>query len=636
MIRPTQLGMVKTKLACVAVSTTLLAGLACVTPAAAVTDAALVDAAVVDASHSPSDATASLAEQQRASQALAQLLADYEVFLRQSDPVVAGLNGDASALSRLPDISRRAEQARKGELQALIRQAELIAPTSLNHEGKLDLAYVLYLTRREVERINLDTARLGFDSEGGAHQLLAYLASTTRITTAAEAEQWLARLAAAPGLMQANMANSRRGLQTGMVQARSVVESALGQARRDLEPSVADDVLMQPFNHLPDSLSDEAKASLRQRAAALISGPITQSRRQWLALLQDEYLPKAPVEPGLVFRPGGRDLYAFKVRSHTTTDITPEQVHAIGLEEVARIRALMEVQMRETGWTGSFADFLTFLRTDPQFYAVSREDLMEKASEIAKRADDGLPALFATLPRLPYGVRPVPQEIEATYTTGRYSPGSLVNGVAGAYLVNTSQLDQRPLYELPALTVHEAVPGHHLQIALQQEAQNQAYYRRGADVTAFSEGWGLYAEYLGEEMGIYRTPYEKFGRLSYEMWRACRLVADTGLHWYGWSEEQARACFRDNSALSPHNIETELQRYISDPGQATAYKIGEIRLKKLRAEATEDLGERFDVRTFHDALLVDGPLPLNLLGINMRVWRERQMEPLVEAQAIAP
>ncbi|RZJ84452.1 MAG: DUF885 family protein, partial [Brevundimonas sp.] len=212
-----------------------------------------------------------------------------------------------------------------------------------------------------------------------------------------------------------------------------------------------------------------------------------------------------------------------------------------------------------------------------------------------------------------------------TYTTGRYNGGSMQNGVAGGYMVNTSHLDQRPLYELPALTLHEAVPGHHIQIALQQEAADQPYFRRNANVTAYTEGWGLYAEYLGEEMGFYRTPYERFGRLSYEMWRACRLVADTGLHWLGWSTEQARACFRDNSALAPHNIETELQRYIGWPGQATGYKIGEIRLRAIRARAEAALGERFNVRTFHDAMLVDGPLLLDLLDQRMDAWIAEQM-----------
>ena len=562
----------------------------------------------------------------RTVQALAQLTLDYETHLRRHDPVTAGFEGDTSALSRLPDLSRRAELARRNELQAIVRRAEGLNPDHLDHEGKLNLAFILYLTQSEIERISLDTGRLGFDSEGGTARLLNYLANTTRITTLAEGEAWLNRLEASPELMQANAANTRRGLETGLLQSRSVVQSALVQAQRDLEPAVEADPLYQPLVTLPDSINEADQARLRQTARDLISGPITRHRQQWLQLLQADYLPKAPLEPGLTHRPGGRELYAYLVRHHTTGDLTPEQVHAIGLEEVARIRALMQVEMKAAGWEGSFADFLTFLRTDPQFYATSREQLMAAALEIAQRADAGLPALFGTLPKLAYEVRPVPTEIEDGYTTGRYQPGSLQYGVPGAYLVNTGQLDQRPLYELPALTVHEAVPGHHLQIALQQEASTQAYYRRSVMPTAFIEGWGLYAEFLGEEMGIYRTPYERFGRLSYEMWRACRLVADTGLHWYGWSQEQARACFRDNSALSPHNIETELQRYISDPGQATAYKIGEIHLKGLRQRSQSELGDRFDLRRFHDELLTGGALPLYLLDININVWLTGQKQ----------
>jgi len=284
----------------------------------------------------------------------------------------------------------------------------------------------------------------------------------------------------------------------------------------------------------------------------------------------------------------------------------------------------MDIEMRASGWTGDFAGFLTHLRTDPRFYATSREDLLEKASEMAKRADGGMPALFRTLPRLTYNVRPVPLDIEDNYTTGRYNGGSLSEGIPGGYIVNTGRLDQRPLYELPALTLHEAVPGHHLQIALQQEAAAGPYFRRNVDVTAFTEGWGLYAEFLGEEMGFYRTPQERFGRLSYEMWRACRLVADTGMHWMGWTIDQARVCFAENSALATHNIETELQRYIGWPGQALAYKIGEIRLREIRTRAETALGDQFNVRDFHDALLVDGPLPLDLLDQRMNTWIETQ------------
>ena len=256
-----------------------------------------------------------------------------------------------------------------------------------------------------------------------------------------------------------------------------------------------------------------------------------------------------------------------------------------------------------------------------------REELLEKASEIAKRADDRLPALFGTLPRLPYGVRPVPADIAEGYTTGRYWPGSLAAGQAGGYMVNTSDLDQRPLYELPALTVHEAVPGHHLQIALAQELDGMPYFRRNASATAFVEGWGLYSEFLGEEMGIYRDPYERFGRYSYEMWRACRLVADTGIHWLGWDIEQARQCFTENSALAPHNIQTELERYISWPGQALAYKIGELRFRALRKEAESTLGERFDIRAFHDVILLSGALPLDVLEARVREWIDAGARP---------
>lgn len=557
-------------------------------------------------------------------QALAGVLADYEAYLRRVDPISSGMDGDRAALSRLPDPSRAGDLARQTSLKALLTRLDAISPAALDTDQRLNHAFSRYLIARDLERISLDPSRLAFDSEGGPGQTLSYLAGSTRIANRADADAWIARLEAAPAYYDAGIDNARRGLSTGLVQARSVVDSALGQAQRDVASSPDGDVLMKPFIALPANIPAADQAALRARAKALIDGPITAKRQAWLSMLRDDYLPTAPNEPGMVHRPNGKDLYAFLVRSDTTTDLTPDQVHQIGLEEVARIRARMQDEMRAAGWTGDFAGFLHFLRTDPQFYATSREQLLEKASEIAKRADDRLPALFGTLPRLPYGVRPVPREIEDSYTTGRYNSGSMQNGVAGGYIVNTSKLDQRPLYELPALTVHEAVPGHHLQIALQQEAADQPYYRRGADVTAFTEGWGLYAEFLGEEMGIYRTPYERFGRLSYEMWRACRLVADTGLHWLGWTTEQARACFRDNSALAPHNIETELQRYIGWPGQATAYKIGEIRLRQIRQKAERELGDRFDVRTFHDALLVDGPLPLDLLDARMDRWIAEQ------------
>ena len=555
---------------------------------------------------------------------LALILTDYETYLRRIDPYTAGQEGDDEALGRLADGSRAFELAQARPLQGFLDRLVAIDARTLSGDDSINHAFLTRVLRHRLAGIPLDRSRLAFDSEGGPGVSAGYLASSTRLGSAAEAERYLSRLRALGKTYDDTMDNARRGLATGLIQSRSVVESAINPARIDVALTAADDPMLKPFDTLPNTLPAAEREALKARGAAVIAEVLAPRRQAWLDFLTDDYLPKAPETPGLADRPGGREMYAYEVRGYTTTDLTPDQVHQIGLDEVARIRARMDVEMRASGWTGDFAGFLNFLRTDPQFYATTREGLLEKASEMAKRADDGLPPLFGTLPRLPYGVRPVAREIEANYTTGRYSPGSLQNGVAGGYMVNTARLDQRPLYELPALTLHEAVPGHHLQISLQQEAGDQPYFRRQVDVTAFTEGWGLYAEFLGEEMGFYRTPYERFGRLSYEMWRACRLVADTGLHWLGWSTEQARACFRDNSALAPHNIETELQRYIGWPGQATAYKIGEIRLRAIRARAEAALGAKFDVRKFHDALLVEGPLPLDLLDARVDAWIAEQ------------
>ena len=556
--------------------------------------------------------------------ALNALIVDYETYLKAVDPLSASGEGDVEAMGRLPDLSRAFELAQRAPLEAFVARLKAIDPASLSHAGGINHAFLLYTLNRSLEGLDYDTSRLAFDSEGGPGTWALYIGGSTRLNSVAEAEAYIRRVKGFGNIYAQTTENARRGLETGLVQARSVTESALALARNDVAIAPDAEPLLKPLTTLPATVPQADKDRLTADAASAVATIIVPARQAWLTFLETDYLPKAPVEPGIGNRPGGKAMYAYLVRGHTTTDLTPDQIHQIGLSEVARIRARMDAEMKAASWTGDFAGFLAFLRTDPQFYAPTREALIEKASEMAKRADGGLPALFATLPRLPYDVQPVPPQIEENYTTGRYNGGSMQNGVAGHYVVNTSKLNQRPLYELPALTLHEAVPGHHIQIALQQEAEGQPYFRRQANVSAFTEGWGLYAEYLGEEMGFYRTPYERFGRLSYEMWRACRLVADTGLHWMGWSEEQARACFRDNSALAPHNIETELQRYIGWPGQATAYKIGEIRLREIRARAERELGPKFNVRTFHDALLTEGPLPLALLDQRMDAWIAEQ------------
>ena len=548
------------------------------------------------------------------------VIAAFDRYQRDVDPIAAGLEGDRAALSRWPDDSPKAIAARKATLASIQRRLALVKPAGLAPEERLNRDFLARIVRDQLEGLAFDQEREPFSTDNGPFDTADYVARTTAIHDQADAEAWLARLHALAGYYDVEMANARRGISTGFVQPRYIVEKVIKAAKGQVEQPVAESPLLTPLQLLPSTISAAEQASLRQRALDAVSTEVRPRERAYVALFTDEYLPKA--RPGLAARdlPDGERYYAWLARHYTTTALTPDQIHALGEKEVARIRAEMDAVMAATGFKGSFAEFLADLRSNPKFYVTSRQAMLEKASEIAKRIDDKLPAYFATLPRLTYGVRPVPAEIEDGYTTGRYFQGSPDQGIAGGYMVNTSHLDQRPLYELPALTLHEAVPGHHLQIALSQERKDLPYFRRNADVTAYTEGWGLYSESLGEEMGIYRDPYERFGRLSYEMWRACRLVADTGVHWLRWSREQAAACFVQNSALAQKNIDVELDRYISWPGQALAYKVGELKLQALRKRAEAALGPRFDIRRFHDQILLPGPLPLDLLDQRIDAW----------------
>jgi len=371
--------------------------------------------------------------------------------------------------------------------------------------------------------------------------------------------------------------------------------------------------LFAPFKTFPDTISEADQSRLKALGEAALVSTVIPSYRDLSKFMETEYASAARVTAGLGSSEAEREYYLALTRFFTTLDINPDEIHELGLSEVARIRGEMDSVIVESGFEGSFAEFLNFLRTDPQFYAKTREELLMRASYIAKQLDGKMPEYFATLPRLTYGVIPVPEALEKNYTTGRYFSGDAERGQAGNYVVNTYNLPNRPLYNLPALTAHEGVPGHHTQISLAQELQNLPKFRRSIYPTAFGEGWGLYAEKLAGEMGIYKTPYEKFGQLSYEMWRACRLVVDTGLHWKGWTREQAEACLLENSALAPHNIKTEVQRYISWPAQALAYKIGELKILELREKAKTELGGDFDIRKFHDAVLLQGGVPLDIL-----------------------
>jgi len=551
---------------------------------------------------------------------LADAISDFERWSRAADPLVAGFEGDQEALRRLPDASFGAQERARAQLQRLQQRLARIDASRLSEDEALNHAFLTHVVSDALGGIEHDEARMALNTHKGFFALPDLLAQATPIRTGADAEAWLARLAALPDYYRANIANARRGVSTGWTQPRAIAERVLETARGQAATPAEQSPLLAPFANMPASIPAAEQARYRAEALALVRDRIQPQQRALVRFLEQEYIPAARAELSIRSAPGGEAYYRFLVRRHTTTEMTPEEIHALGQQEVTRIRAEMESVIREAGFSGSFPQFLRFLRTNPRFYAQSPEDLLEKSAEIAKRAEDQLPRLFGALPRLTYGVRPVPSEVADRFTTGRYVSGSAALGQAGAYMVNTARLDQRPLYELPALTLHEAAPGHHLQIALTQELGELPYFRRTANVTAYVEGWGLYAEYLGEEMGVYRTPYERFGRLSYEMWRACRLVADTGIHWYGWSLEQARRCFDENTALAPHNITTELERYVSDPGQALGYKVGELTFVRLRRDAEAALGQRFDVRTFHDVVLGAGPLPMDVLEQRVQRW----------------
>ena len=559
-----------------------------------------------------------------ASAQLAVLLGEAEQIERACDPVTAAQDGDATALSLLPDVRPEALEGYSARRQALRTALHRIDARALSDADALNHQLLSEATALALEEHALDLPRLAFQNDEGFHTLADYLAGTTTLRSEADADAWLRRIAALPAFYAQNVANLQRGVDTRFTQPRLVVERVLATARRAAAAPARDSPLLAPLRALPGSLPTALRTQLHERGEQLVQQQVLPAQRAFVAFLEQTYLPAA--RPALSVRSlsNGDSVYRFLVRRETTSSLAPDEIHALGLREVARIRARMDETLVRSGFRGSFAEFLHFLRSDRQFYSENAERLLERASEIAKRADESLPRVFGTLPRLPYGVRPVPPELAEGYTSGRYWPGSPKLGQSAVYLVNTLHLDQRPLFELPALTLHEAVPGHHLQIALAQERDALPYFRRYALPTAYVEGWALYAESLGEELGLYRDPYELFGRLSFEMWRACRLVADVEIHWHGASLDEARRCFTDNSALAPHNIETELERYVSWPAQALAYKVGELRITALRRAAEQQLGTRFDVRDFHDAVLAGGALPLDVLAAQIEAYIARK------------
>ncbi len=551
---------------------------------------------------------------------LFQLISDYQDYLKKSNPYTAGNDGDEEALRKLPDVSPENDKSFNEAMSEFKNRHAGIDPTSLAPADRLNYDLFGFALNQHNRRAPFDEARIPFTNDSGFFNELSYVSRQTSFKKPADFEAYAARLTSVPRYFGQHKANMRRGIESGFTASAEILPGIINVVKTLSEYDADNHPYFAPFKNLPEDFSDDEKSRLKALGRAAFDNAVIPAYKDLLKFLEKDYLPKARPQVGVGSTQEGRAYYASLVRYYTTLDLTPDEVHETGLREVARIRSEMDDIIKEVGFEGSFAEFLEYLRTDPKFYAQSEEELLKEAAWLAKQVDGKMPEFFKTMPRLPYGVIKVPDEIAPNYTTGRYWGGDPAKGKAGNYVVNTYDLTQRPLYNLPALTLHEGVPGHHHQISLGQELEGVPEFRKSLYPTAFGEGWGLYSEKLGIEMGIYKTPYDNFGRLSYEMWRACRLVVDTGMHWKGWTREQAEACFLENSALAKHNIKTEVERYISWPGQALAYKIGELKIIELRERAEQALGDKFSIREFHDAVLLQGGLPLSVLEDRIDEW----------------
>lgn len=517
---------------------------------------------------------------------------------------------------QLRDMSPQALALRQKQRLGWQQRLQQVDVSRLSEQNQINHAILSYRLADNIDEYRFGAHLMPLTSESGFHTSLGFLPQHSTFRSLNDYQLYLQQLAAIPRYMQQQTDWMKQGLATGMTQPKAVLagfEQSISSYITEPEQSV----FFQPFTAQPSYISAQQWQQLRDAAAEQIRTAVNPAYQAFYEFMVTEYLPGARDTIAASALPQGAEYYQNRLQHYTTLQLTPAEVHQLGLAEVKRIRGEMQQVIQTTGFSGSFADFIQFLRTDPQFYAKTPDELMRYAAFLAKKSDAQLPKLFKTLPRTPYGVVPVPAEIAPKYTTGRYS-GPSRDDQAGFYWVNTYRLDRRPLYEMEALTLHEAVPGHHLQIALAREQNELPDYRRSFYTSAFGEGWGLYSEYLGLEMGFYQDPYSNFGRLTYEMWRAARLVVDTGMHSMGWSRQQAIDFLASNTALSMHNVTTEIDRYISWPAQALSYKLGEITIKRLRAEAEQTLGERFNVREFHDVVLSNGSLPLAVLEQQVR------------------
>jgi uncharacterized protein (DUF885 family) len=549
----------------------------------------------------------------------------HALFAREWDrrsadnPTWASTLGDKRFNRQWPDLGPAAVASRQAADRRFLDELRAIDRKALPESEQINYDMFGQMLQERIAAERFRPWLYAVDMRSGI-QFADRLLESLLFANPSDWEDWLARLESFGSYMDQTIALLDQGAREGRTQPRVIIERVPDQVARQIVADPTTSPFYRPFTSLPDGMPEADQARLRETAARAIAQTIVPAYRRLHTFLLETYLPAARESIAISDTPDGLAWYENRVRHFTTTDLTPRQVHEIGRAEVARIRAEMEAIIREVGFEGGFQEFLAHLRTAPQFRYTSPDDLFRAYLAMSKRIDPLLTILVGTLPRTPYGLRPIPASSAPDTTTAYYMPPSRDGLRPGYYYVNLYRPEDRPTYEIPVLTVHEAVPGHHLQIALAQELRDVPEFRRSSAVTAFVEGWALYSESLGDEMGLYEDPYDRFGYLTYEMWRAVRLVVDTGMHCMGWSRARAIDFFKANAAKSELDIVNEIDRYIGWPGQALAYKIGQLRIRELRRRADERLGERFDIRAFHDLVLGAGAIPLDLLEARVNDW----------------
>ncbi|MBA62972.1 MAG: DUF885 domain-containing protein [Planctomycetaceae bacterium] len=546
------------------------------------------------------------------------VIADHWSWYLSQNPVFAGQLGDRSGDGKLPDVSIASQLGNGQKLRDFLATAIASRDSQLSHRTELNLEIFIRYLEDEIAENEHKAYLTPITNRWGFHIYFAELYKRLPFDDESDYESYLGRLEGFAKYANQNIELLNQGMKEGRILPAIVLQGYEETISSQIYADPSKSPLFTPFTKLPSNIDKDTSTRLAEQGAIIISQKVMPAYKKFLQFMTEVYIPGATDTVGVSALPGGREFYRHRVRKYTTLEITPEQVHEIGIGEVARIRAEMESIPRRLEFKGDFAKFLEFLRNEPEFYSTDAESYKKEVAYILKKMDGQLTKLFGKLPRTPYGIKEIPAYIAPKTTAAYYQPPSGDGKIAGFYFINTYNLKSRPLYQLEALSLHEAVPGHHLQLAIQQELEEMPEFRKYNGFTAFIEGWALYSERLGLEVGFYQDPYSDFGRLSYEMWRACRLVVDTGVHYLGWTRDQAIEYMSVNTALSRHNIVSEVDRYISWPGQALAYKMGELKIRELRKMAEDELGEEFDIREFHDVVLGDGAVPLMVLDSNVR------------------